>query len=178
MAVSGLRTARAEDAIETTVERSGRLLVVRSTFDTAAPATTCYEVLADFDRLAEFVPGLRASRIVSPPGAPLVLHQVGVASAGFVKVTLDLTLDVSADPPRQLQFARRAGNLKQMRGRWTVGGDAGHCTVDYQADIEPAFWVPPLVGPLLMRNQVEKQMEGLVAEMTRRAAGANGTDEP
>ena len=164
--------AVASDPIGTTVQKEGRLLEVRSTFGTDAPAATCYEVLADFEHLAEFVPGLRTSRIVSPTGAPLRLHQVGVARAGFFSVTLDVTLDVRVEPPQRVLFDRVAGNLRQMRGSWTVAGDTRHCVVQYEAEIEPAFWVPPFVGPLLMRNQVEEQMTALVAEMGRRSHGA------
>ena len=48
-----------------------------------APAALCFEVLADFDRLEEFFPGLVSSDIVSGPGEPIVLRQLGDAKAAF-----------------------------------------------------------------------------------------------
>jgi ribosome-associated toxin RatA of RatAB toxin-antitoxin module len=170
--VVGLLSAgavRAEDSLETTVKRAGSLLKVRANFSVDAPAATCYAVLADFDRLEEFVPGLRSSDVISGPGEPIRLHQVGDASAGFFHVTLDVTLAVRERPPERIDFDRIAGNLKQMRGTWTVAGDDRHCGIVYSVDIEPEFWVPPLIGPLLMRNQVEAQLEGVLAELRRRA---------
>jgi hypothetical protein len=129
-------------------------------------------VLADFDRLEEFVPGLISSDVVSAPGEPIVLRQVGEASAGPFDYTLDVTLAVREHPPERIEFERLDGNLRQMKGSWTVAGTATHCDIAYLADIEPAFWVPPLIGPVLMRNRVEKQLEGVLQEVRRRMPAA------
>jgi ribosome-associated toxin RatA of RatAB toxin-antitoxin module len=165
--------ARADDALVTDVTRKGRVLHVRATLRADASATTCYAVLADFDRLEEFVPGLVSSEIVSAPGEPIMLHQVGKASAGPFDYTLDVTLAVREHPPERIEFDRVAGNLRQMNGSWTVAGDTTHCNIAYLAAIETAFWVPPLIGPVLMRNRVQKQFEGVMQEVRRRAANAD-----
>lgn len=155
--------------IETHVERVGSVLQVSSTLEASAPALTCYTTIADLDHLAEFVPGLRSSRIVSPPGAPIELHQVGEARAGPFGVTLDVTLAVRLDPPHHIEFRRVAGNLSQMQGSWTVSGDDRTCRIEYRAVMQPDFWVPPLIGPMLMRREVGDQMAGVLAEIARRA---------
>jgi ribosome-associated toxin RatA of RatAB toxin-antitoxin module len=164
-------SATADGGLETKVTREGRLLHVQATLGAHAPTTTCYEVLADFDRLETFVPGLVSSDVLSEPGEPIVLHQVGEASAGPFDYTLDVTLAVHEDPPRRIEFERTDGNLRQMKGSWTVTGDAVHCDIAYFADIEPAFWVPPLIGPVLMRKRIATQLKGVVEEIRRRAAG-------
>ncbi|HEX6572062.1 MAG TPA: SRPBCC family protein, partial [Steroidobacteraceae bacterium] len=164
--------ARADDTLETDVTREGRVLHVRATLGADAPATLCYAVLADFDRLDDFVPGLISSDVLSAPGEPIVLHQVGEASAGPFDYTLDVTLAVREHPTERIEFERVEGNLRQMKGSWTVAGDATHCDIAYLAEIEPAFWVPPLIGPVLMRNRVEKQLEGVLQEVRRRAPAA------
>ena len=167
--LSAARLAGAAEPIELRVERRGPLLQVRATVVSAASAELCYAVIADFDRLAEFIPGLRSSRIVSEPGQPLQLRQVGETMLGFSRYTIDVTLALTVDPPRQITFTRVTGNLEVMDGHWQVQGDAATCTIDYRADLQPAFWVPPLVGPLLVRQQVESQLEGLKSEIDRRA---------
>jgi hypothetical protein len=166
--------ARAGDTLETHVTRAGPLLQVRANLGTDAPATVCYAVLADFDHLERFVPGLRISEIVSAPGEALRLRQVGEAGAGFFHVTLDVTLAVREQPPTRIEFDRVAGNLRRMHGSWTVAGDDHRCGIVYEADIEPEFWVPPLIGPMLMRNQIEAQLEGVMAELRRRVAKPPG----
>jgi len=166
------RAAFAADPVVTNVDREGSVLQVRSILVADAPATTCYAVLADLDRLADFVPRMKSSRVISPPGQPTRLHQVGDASTGFFHVIVDVTLDVKADPPRRLEFHRVAGNLREMQGSWTVTGDARRCEIRYFADIEPEFWVPPLIGAHLAQEQIEEQLRGLLAEIDRRARAA------
>lgn len=170
LTLSLVRPAGAAAPVDLRVDREAGLLRVRATIAAAAPAELCYAVIADFDRLADFIPGLRTSRVVSKPGEPLELRQVGETSLGFSRYTIDVTLALTTDPPRQIMFTRVAGNLAVMEGRWQVQGDAAACTIDYRADMQPAFWVPPLIGPLLVRRQVAAQLDGLKAEIDRRAA--------
>jgi ribosome-associated toxin RatA of RatAB toxin-antitoxin module len=160
--------AGAAGPIELHVDRSASVLQVRATLPVAAPAQLCYAVVADFDRLAEFIPGLRSSQVVSEPGQPVLLRQVGEATLGISRYAIDVTLGLDIDPPRQISFTRVAGNLAVMHGRWLITGDAARCTVDYRADLEPDFWVPPVVGPFIVRRQVQTQLEALGAEIDRR----------
>ena len=169
VALAASPTVAAGD-VTTQVEREDSVLHVHSTITAEASAVTCYATIADLDHLAEFVPGLRSSRIVSPPGGPIELRQVGEARAGPFGVTLDVTLAVRLEPPRQIEFRRIAGNLLQMEGSWTVSGSDQGCVVEYRAAMEPDFWVPPLIGPVLMRRKVDEQMAGVVAEIERRDA--------
>jgi hypothetical protein len=156
--------------VTTQVEREDRVLQVRSTFTAESSPGICYGTIADLDHLADFVPGLRSSRIVSPPGMPVELRQVGEARAGPFGVTLDVTLAVRLEPPRQVQFRRLAGNLLQMEGSWTVSGTEHGCVVEYRATMEPDFWVPPLIGPMLTRSKIDEQMAAVLAEIERREA--------
>lgn len=162
--------AHAGELTRTDVARDGSAVQVRSTIEAPAAAELCYAVLVDFDRLAEFIPGMQSSRVVSAPGEPLLLRQVGSTTAGLSSFTFDVTLAVTLEPPHRITFRRVAGNLEQMAGSWQVSGDAAHCVIDYEAVLEPSFWVPPLVGPLLVRHKVEQQVDGLAAEIVRRAA--------
>ncbi len=169
LAILLLFAAGTATGADTDVRRAGSTFHVSATIEAAAPIDLCYAVLTDFDRLAEFIPGMQSSLIVSPPGEPLRLRQVGRTELPFSDYTFDVTLAVELDAPREIRFRRIAGNLQRMQGRWLVAGDANRCTIDYLAEIEPGVWVPPLLGPLLMRSQVARQIEGLESEIDRRA---------
>lgn len=169
--VFGAGTAAGAD---TDVVRLDSTIQVRATIKAAASIDLCFAVLTDFDRLAEFIPGMVSSRIVSPPGEPLRLRQAGRTRLAFSEHAFDVTLAVELDAPREITFRRVAGSLQRMQGRWLIAGDAAHCTIDYQADIEPGLWVPPLIGPLLMRSQVASQVEGLKSEIERRGRSSAG----
>ncbi len=161
--------AVAAEPIELRIQRTASVLQVRATITAEAPTELCYAVIADFDRLSEFIPNLKSSHIVSEPGQPLLLRQVGETTLGFSRYAVDVTLALETEPPRRIAFSRVAGNLEVMEGQWQVDGDMARCTVDYRADLKPEFWVPPIIGTLLVRRQVETQLEGLKAEIDRRA---------
>ncbi len=154
------------------VERVDSVVRVSVTIEARASPRLCFSVLTDFDHLADFLPGLQSTRLVSLPGEPLRLREVGRPVLGLSSLAVDVTLAVTLDPPHEFTFARVAGNLRQMRGRWHVAGDTTHCTIDYRAEIEPGFWVPPLIGPMLIKQQVREQVDALVAEIHRRAQAA------
>jgi ribosome-associated toxin RatA of RatAB toxin-antitoxin module len=166
--LSAAPRADTAEPIALRVQRADSMLQVRATVTAAAPADLCYAVIADFDRLADFIPGLKSSQIVSEPGQPLQLRQVGETTLGFSSFAIDVTLALQTDPPRRITFSRVSGNLEVMDGEWQVDGDAARCAVDYRARLKPEFWVPPVIGTLLVRRQVELQLEGLKAEIDRR----------
>lgn len=133
-----------------------------------APAATCFAVVADFDHIEDFVPGMKSSEVVSAADQPIRLRQVGVARAGPFEFEIDVTLAVTVQAPTRVDFERVAGNMRQMRGGWVVEGDDSRCGLGYRAALEPSFWVPPLIGPRLMRRQVEAQLRGVMQEILRR----------
>ncbi len=154
------------------VERVDAVVRVSATIEARASPGLCFSVLTDFDHMADFLPGLQSTGLVSLPGEPLLLREVGRPVLGFSSLAADVTLAVTLDPPHEFTFTRVAGNLRQMSGTWHVAGDATHCTIDYRAEIEPGFWVPPLIGALLIKQQVREQVDALVAEIHRRAKAA------
>lgn len=168
--IAACATASASTPVE--VERVDALVRVSATMEARASPGLCFSVLTDFDHMAEFLPSLKSSRLVSLPGEPLRLRQVGRSVLGFSSLAVDVTLAVTLDPPHEFTFTKLAGNLRQMHGAWHVAGDTTHCTIDYRAEIEPDFWVPPLIGPLLIKRQVREQVDALVAEIHGRAHAA------
>jgi hypothetical protein len=68
------------------------------------------------------------------------------------------------------------GNLKEMRGEYEIRSLPGdRLRLSYAARLLPAFSVPPLVGPLVMRHELRRQFDGLVDEIVRRDALARKT---
>jgi len=160
-------------AADVVVDRQQSVLYVTAWVQANAPASACYEVLTDFEHLPEFVPGMRSSRVVSQPGEMLRVEQVGVTGPAFFGLTVRTTLGLSLAPPgpgRQgrIDFSSFGGNLRQMYGAWLVRDDKAGCRIDYNATIEPDFPVPPLVGTLVMRMQIEGQLDAIAREIVRR----------
>jgi len=163
-------------AAEAMVDRQDRVLYVSASVQAPAPAGACYSVLSDFERLPEFVPGMRYSRVVSQPGEMLRVEQVGVTGPAIFGLTVRVTLGIALTPPGsgyegRIDFSSQGpGNLRQMQGAWQVRDDKAGCRIDYRATIEPDFPVPPLLGTWVMRAQIEGQLDAIAREIGRRQA--------
>ena len=131
----------------------------------AAPPADVWAVLTDYERLADIVPGLVASDVLStasPSSAaastPIVtrLRQVGYKRMTYVELHAEAVLDVvarvregdggrdgtgdrtSSEPSRELQFRAVAGDFDLLRGKFMVepGNGGGHDDDDDDDDDE------------------------------------------
>lgn len=134
-----------------------------------------WEVLTDYDRIASFVPGLAASRLLSGPGEPLLLEQrLEVAASGF-RFGAVVLLRVEELLLQQIRFEAVGGNLREMRGEWSIGDLREGTRLAYRLRLVPGFWLPPVLGPKLIRDGFRAQFDALTGEMMRRAdAGPAG----
>jgi ribosome-associated toxin RatA of RatAB toxin-antitoxin module len=130
-----------------------------------------WEVLTDYDRIASFVPALEASRLLSGAGEPLLLEQKLGFAAGSFRVQVVVVLQVEELPFRAIRFEAVGGNLREMSGEWAIGDLGAGSRLEYRVRLVPGFWLPPVVGPALIRKSFRAQFDALAAEMMRRAEG-------
>ena len=85
-----------------------------------------------------------------------------------------MVLAIEEMPPEKLTFRAVRGNMRQMRGEWRIDKAADGINLVYDAELEPAFWVPPLIGTAVLRHDVADQVAGVVREIIRRQATVTG----
>src|SRR5438046_9364180 len=71
----GLVRAAAAEAIETRIERQGEFITVNASALMQVDARIAWEVLSDYDNLAQFIPDMKTSRIVSREGNRALVEQ-------------------------------------------------------------------------------------------------------
>jgi ribosome-associated toxin RatA of RatAB toxin-antitoxin module len=168
----------AHAAPEVHVERRHGVFQVHADTPVAVDAQTAWQVLTDYNQLAEFVPDMRMSRIISAPGEPLLLEQKGGAGFLLFQVSIEVVLQIDEIPPERLKFHAVSGNMKQMRGEWRISRADRAVRLSYDAELEPDFWVPPVIGAALMRRDIGKQIDGVVHEMLKRHGAGRDNDVP
>jgi hypothetical protein len=156
----------AEPAPVVKVEREAGSIRVEAQMSVSVDPGTAWGVLTDYNHLSEFMPDVRESRVVSEPHEPIRVAQKGLS--GLFRVPIDLVLEVEESLCSKVTFKSIKGNVKQLRGEWRIAGSQSPVAILYAAHLEPEFWVPPLLGPVLIRHDVEAQMRGLAREMIRR----------
>jgi len=168
LAAAGAARAAEEVSVEATRRDDALELVCRAMLD--APLELIWQTLTDYDRLAEFIPGMRRSRLLERRGAVAVIEQSGDAGFLFFSFPLDVTLASTERPPHTLEVKLLKGDLKRLDGAYRIEPQAdGRILLTWSGIVE-ALSMPPLLGELVMRANIADQFRGMVREIERRAA--------
>jgi uncharacterized membrane protein len=170
--LAGAPAARGEPAVAVRAERAGGVVTVRAEAVIEAPAALVWQVISDYERLPQFVPGIRRSAVVLRDGSRVLLEQSGEASFLLFSVPIEVRLEVEEAPPDTISSRAVAGNLRRMSGRYEIrpGPQPGTVLLLYSGLIEPGFDLPPVFGMAALQWNVEAQFEAMVHEIVRRAA--------
>lgn len=144
----------------------------------AAPVAVVWGTLTDYEHLANFIPDMHSSSIVSAPDAPLLVKQEGAASFLGYHFPINVTLEIDAAPPDRVRFRSISGNVRDMEGSYLLEGMGAATHLHYEAHLRPDFWVPALIGTAVMQGEITRQFEGLIAEILRRSESHEHTVTP
>ena len=163
--------ARAADDISVETKRRDEALEVLCRASLEAPLELIWQTLTDYNRLAEFIPGMRKSRVMETRGTAVIVEQLGEASFLFFSFPIEVTLATTERPPHLIEVSMLKGNLKRFEGAYRIEPQAGgRSLLHWSGIIEPEASMPPLIGELLMRASIEDQFRGMVREIRRRDA--------
>ncbi len=159
--------ARAEVTVNTA---DNNFIQVHAQLVTPATPDMVWQVLTDYDHLAEFIPDMRSSRTISAPGLPVQVEQKGSASFMFFSFPLIVVFEIDDHSPADLHFHSISGNLRDMTGHYRLTPLDNGTRIQYAARFQPDFHVPPLISGAIMRREIERQFDGLLLEIERRNA--------
>lgn len=167
--VVGMPAAVRAESHPFSVRRVGGEYLVEGSLTVAVPPVVAWEVLTDYDDMSRFVVDMLESRVLESAGDRLRVLQRGVTRLGPLSFDYEVEREVTLDPHHAVRSRALRGNMRklEMETRLTAVGEG--VRVDYRAVLVPDFWVPPLIGPAVLRRQAERQFEALIAEMMRRA---------
>jgi ribosome-associated toxin RatA of RatAB toxin-antitoxin module len=167
-----LHGALAASAVDVQTSRQGDLIEVRAKATIKAHMEVVWATLTDYERLPEFIPGLKKSRITARNGATITIEQSGEAHFLFITVPIEVTLESTERAPHSIEVRRVAGTLRQLQGRYETEAMPDHSYVQlrWTGSIEPENRLPPLVGESIMRQSIRSQFTGMVREIERREA--------
>lgn len=148
--------------------RHGDRFEVEAAAEFEAEVTLAWEVLTDYDRLSEFIPGMHSSRIVSRSNRSVIVDQIGEARLLFLAFPIQVRLEVEEFPYERIVSRAIEGNFKEMRGAYTLEVRGRRLLLHYNGSLTPDFSVPPLIGTILVRKTMEKRFGAMVDEIMRR----------
>ncbi|ESA33528.1 cyclase dehydrase [Leptolyngbya sp. Heron Island J] len=103
-------------------------------------------VLTDYERLADFIPNLTSSRLLSCPNGGIRLEQIGAQCFLNFQFCARVILDMTEVFPQEIGFSMVEGDFKKFMGRWTLSpallGDEAATILSYELMVQPPLAMP------------------------------------
>ena len=140
------------------VEREGGRVDVRSEFIVNAPAPDVYAALLRYDQFAKMGDTFAESRYIEPAadGAPRIYTRTEGCIWIFCK-TIERYARLEVEPQQKILAIaepERSDAALSIES-WTLTADGESTVIEYHHAIETGFWVPPLLGAMMIRKSVK-----------------------
>lgn len=156
-----------EDEVDTSYDNG--VFKGRFTFFVPVPAKLAWEVLTDFDHMADFVPNVESSRFVSREGNVAHVAQRGKLDFGPFTIRYESERRIEMRPSEGIILARSvAGTTKHMQSEMRLSGQSQGTELSYRVEMVPDRWIPSSVGVSFMRHELAEQFSAIAREMVRR----------
>ena len=86
----------------------------------------------------------------------------------FFSYPINVRLAITELPQERVESRAIAGNFREMRNVYSLEQRQGRVLLRYTGYLVPDFFIPPLIGTLAFRNNVEETFRALVEEIERR----------
>ncbi len=139
----------------------GRQRQISARIQIPHPVEKVWQVLTDYDHLADFIPSLAKSQKIEHPQGGIRLEQVGTQSWLKFKFCAKVVLDMVEQFPHQLDFQMVEGDFKKFFGSWVLqpNTDGSGTELCYTICV-----LPPLSMPIGM---IERRLKsGLVLNLS------------
>jgi ribosome-associated toxin RatA of RatAB toxin-antitoxin module len=149
----------------------GHVLAVSAHATIRAPLPVIWHTLTDYDHLAEFIPGMKASRVLQRHGGTVTIEQTGEAKFLIFHYPIAVVVQSDERYPAAIGVHLLSGNLRQLAGAYrieNIRGTGDQFVLRWEGIIEPDIPLPLLIAAPGLRETLANQFDGMVEEIERR----------
>jgi ribosome-associated toxin RatA of RatAB toxin-antitoxin module len=164
---------KVEVSVKQLIKNEQPMFEVNASGFVRATQQQAWQVLTDYERLHEFVPDLRSSALLSRDGHEVVVEQRSQSGFLFLSQTIHMIVRVKEQPYSVIDVALVSGDMRDYSAHWELlpsaqnGIDGTHVT--FEGMMEPAFFVPPVIGKSIVQVNVKRMVEAVVSEIEKRS---------
>jgi hypothetical protein len=136
-----------------------------------APVATdvAWQVLTDFDHMAEWVPNVRESKVIAREPNAVTIEQRGVAKFGITTFPYVSVRHIEPDPPRTIRSTQTRGNMRRLESLMTLAPDGDGTKLVYHLEMVPGVLVATVMSKEFLEHELREQFGAIIAEMVRRS---------
>lgn len=137
-----------------------------------APVQRIWQVMIDCDEIPTFVPGVLSCEVLdSGENWEIIRHEVKWV---WLFPRLSYVFQALYQPHELISFKRISGDLREMRGSWSLYPLGDHRTVvRYQVYLDPGFLIPQW----LVRNSLKSDLPEVLKALRSRVLGGQAGQE-
>ena len=126
-----------------------------------APRDVVWSLIASCAEALHLVPGLVACDVIetAPDHSWQRIRHVLDYSWYVPKLTYEFR--ASYDRPSRVSIERLSGDLRVLRGSWSLQEDGDFTVAHYAVDLAPGFWVPHWIVRAALRRDLPKMLRAL-----------------
>lgn len=127
-----------------------------------APPDTVQRRITDYDHLSSINHSIKESRIVQTFGPDRHrVHSVIKACVLFFCRRVTQVQDIVQYGKRRVEASilPELSDFRYGRAVWQLEADGPDTLMHFTAQLQPSFWVPPLIGPWLFENKIVSELQ-------------------
>jgi hypothetical protein len=153
----------AAEVLEADVVHKDGLYTVRFDVRLTAPADKVKRHLTDYGNYAKHAKSIVESTVLSqaPDGTVRLRLRMRSCVLFFCRET-NVVKDISeqADGTIHARIDSQLSDFRESTERWRLfADDAQHTRLQYNAELTPTFYVPPLIGPWWLKRKMRELLE-------------------
>ena len=119
-----------------------------------------WQVITDYEQLAEFVPNLTTSRLLPSAEGRILLEQIGTECFLKFKFCARVVLNMTERFPNEVGFSMQEGDFKQFEGVWKLRptADGNSTQLCYDLSVKPPRAMPAALIERHIRHSLTANM--------------------
>ena len=153
--------ALAGEILDSSVNHEGVIYDLSVTARIDAPLDTVYRSITDFDNLAAINPAIEESQLLATPTADTrhVRSVVKVCILVFCKRVEQLQeVTLLDDYAIEAVILPQGGDFRRGVAHWQLTASGVSTLMLFSSTFEPDFWVPPVIGPWLIKRKLVREV--------------------
>ena len=144
-----------------------RMYEVDASGTVQAPPASVWKTLTTYERMSEFVPDMSSCRVLSRNGNEVIIEQQGVARFLFMNHAIHLVVRATETPLSAINIDLISGDMRHYEASWNLYPipETGGTRIVFNSRLMPGFYVPGMLGPTMIRGDIERMMNAVLARI-------------
>jgi len=167
---AGSAAAAQLDSVTVSKGEAGLRLEFDAVID--APEHRVFDVLSDYARFARMNPAIVSMSVApAPDGRGARVRSVLKSCVWFFCKTVVTVEDVTEPDGRTIvsRIVPGQGDFESGSSLWRLTAEGARTRLHYEATRVASFWIPPLIGPWMIKRTLREQLEFSLRALERLA---------